>query len=261
MDLDTKLNRLRKKKKVTMEEVAEKTDIPLNLYVKYEKGTLYPLRKDLKALADYYEIEVDELLGKKENELDTKELWTRKIIVYSFGASVLLLMIAFSILFSLYYWHETVGLAAVLGTSISAFVLLITFVVLLFIFIKNKRERFLYCLGTVGTNAIILLAVVTINLGSFENYTKYTKENWLNIEEEYRYYVLQDFISQYDMKKMNREEVESYLGEPDVLRPGADEWVYYEYEVGSPVRIHDRKDPYVLYIDFNKGKVTRYTIK
>ena len=169
-------------------------------------------------------------------------------------------LIVGAVLFSFYYWHESDGLAAVLGTSIPAFVLIIAFVVLLFIFIKDKKERFLYCLGTVGTDLIIILLTLIINLGSFKDFTKYSKENWLNIEEKYKYYVLEDFLANYDMKSMTREEVVSYLGNPDEDNPGADDYRYYTYYVGIPVRLN-RLEQYQFHVDFKNDKVFRYILK
>ena len=260
MDLDTRLKKLRRKKKVTREEVAEKTDIPLNLFIKYEKGTLYPLRKDLNALATYYEVEVDELLGKKDDKYEVREYWNKRIVVYSLGAAASILVIAFVILFSLYYWQGNISLAGILVPIISAFVLLITFAVFSMKFIKDKKERFKYNLGTIGINLIIFGMTIIINLGSFKGYTTYSKENWLNIEDRYKYYVLKDFTSKYDIKKMNREEVESYLGEPDENNDGAYNTRYYVYYLSHPVRM-DRYEPYKLTIDFDQDKVIRYTIK
>ena len=261
MDLDTRLKRLRRKKKVTREVVASATDIPLNLYIKYEKGTLYPLRKDLTALATYYEIEVDELTGKKYSEEEmANSKKNKRYLLISFASTALLSVIAFTIMFTIYIWEGFISIAALFFPGILAFSLLVAFNFILFILEKSKKVKFFSCLATNGTLILIFVLAITINLGAFKNKVSYSKENWLTIENKYKYYVLKDFLDKYDLKKLNREEVDSYLGNPDILNPGADDYVYYIYEVYSPVR-SEKKGDYRFYIDFKGNEVVRFTLK
>ena len=59
-----KLKELRKIEKLTQNEIAEKNDIPLTTYKRYENGERTPNIETLCKLADYYNVSLDYLVGR-----------------------------------------------------------------------------------------------------------------------------------------------------------------------------------------------------
>lgn len=64
----TQLSIIRKKRQLTMKEVAKALDISLSAYQKYENGTRDVSTTMLSKIADFYNVTTDYLLGR-----DTKE--------------------------------------------------------------------------------------------------------------------------------------------------------------------------------------------
>ena len=56
----------------TQEEIANKLDITLNAYQKYEQGTRSPSLDTLVKIADFYDVSIDWLLG-RDLWIDTHE--------------------------------------------------------------------------------------------------------------------------------------------------------------------------------------------
>jgi transcriptional regulator with XRE-family HTH domain len=59
------LKSIRISKKLTQEQVARKVDIALRVYQRYERGEGKPSFENLWALADFFGISVDELMGRR----------------------------------------------------------------------------------------------------------------------------------------------------------------------------------------------------
>lgn len=62
-----KLKELRKENKKTQQEIAEKNNIPIASYVRYENETTQPDIDSLIKLADYYGVSIDYLVGREYN--------------------------------------------------------------------------------------------------------------------------------------------------------------------------------------------------
>ena len=68
VELAARLLALRKAKKLTQEEVAEETGIGYRSYRRYEMGEREPGVVVLAALADYYHVSADYLLGRTQDQ-------------------------------------------------------------------------------------------------------------------------------------------------------------------------------------------------
>lgn len=63
----SRLKNLRKTNDVTRVQVAEHLQIGVRAYQKYETGTGYPSYQGLTALADYFDVSIDYLVGRTDN--------------------------------------------------------------------------------------------------------------------------------------------------------------------------------------------------
>ena len=67
--LDTlrcRLDFLRKKNQLSISDIADQTDISVEVYQQYEKGEKCPCVVELIFLADFYDVSVDYLIGRSE---------------------------------------------------------------------------------------------------------------------------------------------------------------------------------------------------
>lgn len=62
-----KLKELRKAKKLTQEDIAKILNVAKSTYCGYEKGTSEPTLDTLCKLADFYNVNLDYLIGRKNN--------------------------------------------------------------------------------------------------------------------------------------------------------------------------------------------------
>ena len=67
MDMSKRLLVLRTEKKVRQEDVARATGISLNGYKQVEHGDCSPTLKTLVALADYFNVSIDYIVGRAED--------------------------------------------------------------------------------------------------------------------------------------------------------------------------------------------------
>ncbi len=74
MEIKNILKQLRESKGLTMQEVAEKTDISYSVYQKYESGVRGVGVPALQKLADLYNISTDCLLGRQTADTSTSPL-------------------------------------------------------------------------------------------------------------------------------------------------------------------------------------------
>ncbi|MBF7150840.1 helix-turn-helix domain-containing protein [Bacillus toyonensis] len=76
----TKLNLLRKEKKLRQEDMAKHLGIARTTYAMYEQGNREPDYDTLQKLADFFDVSVDYLLGRTEKrnnkELNSKDFFT-----------------------------------------------------------------------------------------------------------------------------------------------------------------------------------------
>lgn len=66
MELHNKIQELRKKQNLTQEELAEKLYVSRTAISKWESGRGYPSIDSLKAISDYFDVSVDDLLSSDE---------------------------------------------------------------------------------------------------------------------------------------------------------------------------------------------------
>lgn len=64
--LPENLYKLRKERNLTQEEVAERSDIVLRSYIRYEKGEREPVASTLIKLANCYGVTIDYLVGRTD---------------------------------------------------------------------------------------------------------------------------------------------------------------------------------------------------
>ena len=65
IEIGTKLKELRKERRLTQEELAQQLNLSRVNYTRYETNKVRPDYETLLLLADFYEISVDELFGRK----------------------------------------------------------------------------------------------------------------------------------------------------------------------------------------------------
>lgn len=67
LTLSTRLNDLKTSKNLLQKQVAEGSGIPLRTYRRYENGEREPTVATLVALADYFNVSLDYLVGRSDN--------------------------------------------------------------------------------------------------------------------------------------------------------------------------------------------------
>ena len=65
-----RLKEFREKRGLTQSEIAEKLGITYQAYAHYEKGRRQPDPEQLKVLADFYKVSIDELVGREQINAD-----------------------------------------------------------------------------------------------------------------------------------------------------------------------------------------------
>ena len=66
-DFGKRLKQIREENNLTQKQVAEGSGIPLRTYQRYENGEREPSISTLIALADYFKVSTDYLLGRTDN--------------------------------------------------------------------------------------------------------------------------------------------------------------------------------------------------
>ncbi|KRM10186.1 helix-turn-helix transcriptional regulator [Paucilactobacillus suebicus] len=64
--MQSQLARLRRTKRMTQADLACATGIKYNVISEYESGRYYPSMENAIKLADYFNVSIDELIGRKE---------------------------------------------------------------------------------------------------------------------------------------------------------------------------------------------------
>lgn len=67
MELSTALKRFRKEFKITQKQAAQAANVSERNYQAYEYGKVVPLSTTLIALADYFDVSLDYLVGRSDN--------------------------------------------------------------------------------------------------------------------------------------------------------------------------------------------------
>ena len=73
-DFKNRLKELRKEKNLKQSEVAEKIELGRSTYANYEQGKRFPGKENLIALADFFEVSIDYLLGKSDNRQSAEKI-------------------------------------------------------------------------------------------------------------------------------------------------------------------------------------------
>ena len=104
MSFSEKLRELRKEKNLTQENLANEILVSRTLITKYESGAVYPTEENLKRLADYFGVEITELMPEEERisaavKTSLKPLWislTAVALIISLTFLLLLVLPIFS---------------------------------------------------------------------------------------------------------------------------------------------------------------------
>lgn len=135
MNFSEKLQSLRKNKRLTQEDLAEKLFVSRAAISKWESGRGYPNIDSLKSIADFFEVTVDELLSSNEliniatEEQNEKEKFFKNLV---FG----LLDISFILLFFLPFFRGEVIEGIIKSVSLLALTCVKTYLkVIYYIFI------------------------------------------------------------------------------------------------------------------------------
>lgn len=75
MDLQTKLTSLRKQKRLTQLDLAEKLNVSRQAISRWEVGAAVPSTDNLKVLSELYEVSVDYLLNDDNDDPTVRESW------------------------------------------------------------------------------------------------------------------------------------------------------------------------------------------
>ena len=67
VNLATRLIELKEKNNVLQKDIAKSVGLSLRSYQRYEYGTREPAYKNLLALADYFDVSLDYLVGRTDN--------------------------------------------------------------------------------------------------------------------------------------------------------------------------------------------------
>ncbi|MCR4911755.1 MAG: helix-turn-helix domain-containing protein [Bacilli bacterium] len=263
MEFEKKLRNLRVSNGMTREDLAEKSGIPLKLIISYEKGRRYPNHENMDKLCDALGIKEYQILT--DVEFDEAEynrtLQFRRIFIYATGGTAIAFLIAFIIVFSIYLWKGTTSIVSVFLLGIFAIISLAAYDVLIITLLKRRREKMAL---SISVNLLMILAASAtflINLWSFSDFVSYSKEKWLTISQEYKYYVAEDFLNKNNIIDMTTEQIKSYLDQPEIENgPDFQGYTFFVYECGHPVR-KPSVDPYTLRITFHNNKVINYTFK
>ncbi len=163
MDLNQKLQELRKQKGLTQEELAESLYVSRTAVSKWESGRGYPSIDSLKALAKFFGVTVDELISGNElltvAEEDQKQMKTHfhNLLFGLLDCSTLLLLFL-----PLFGQKEQAGVQAVSLlslTGIASYIRFAYFAVVIAIGVKGiltlalqncRRTVWLYCKNTVS---------------------------------------------------------------------------------------------------------------
>lgn len=62
------LKNLRNEKKLTQKDISKELSIPLRTYIAYEMGEYQPNIETLIKLADYFDVSIDYLVGRRQNK-------------------------------------------------------------------------------------------------------------------------------------------------------------------------------------------------
>ena len=73
-DFENKLKRLRKEKKLNQSEVAEDLGIARTTYANYEQGKRFPGQENLIAIAEYFRVSIDYLLGEIDEKISKNKI-------------------------------------------------------------------------------------------------------------------------------------------------------------------------------------------
>ena len=262
MEFEKKLKDLRLANYMTQEELATKSGIPLKMIESYEKGRHYPSRENMYKLADALNVKVYELFSDLDYDAEAadRSLQIKRFFIYGTGGTAVALLIAFIVVFSVYYWKGTASVVAVFTLGALALLFLATYDVLILAMLKRRREKMIL---SISVNLLMILAASAaflVNLAAFQNHIAYTEEKWQEVEPEYKLYMAQDFVETHNVLGLSSTQIKNYLGVPETINgPDFEDYTFYIYDLGQPVRKSYVRN-YTLTFAFYKDKVKYYTI-
>lgn len=110
MEFKNKLKNLRQEKNITQQELAKTIFVSRSAIAKWENGLGIPSDANLKALCDFFDVDENWLLDKKDlkGEIKLNKLQKRNIIISIFGMIIPIIFILFSIA-PLYHFNYVPG--------------------------------------------------------------------------------------------------------------------------------------------------------
>lgn len=112
MDLSDRIQKLRKEKGISQDQLANETGVSRQAVSKWESGQSLPDLNKIIALSDYFNVPTDYLLKGTENKSDTNATASRILYVAS------TLFIALGIISAFANWYENQNMEDVLGSFI-----------------------------------------------------------------------------------------------------------------------------------------------
>ena len=74
-DFSARIKKLRKERGLTQEELGKVIGVSKYAVLLYEKGKNHPEAKGLAALADYFQVSIDYLMGRTDNPVVNRAPW------------------------------------------------------------------------------------------------------------------------------------------------------------------------------------------
>ena len=152
MEFNEKLQQLRKRKGITQEELAEAIFVSRTAVSKWESGRGYPSIDSLKALSEFFEVTIDELLSGEELLIIAEEDTTQKQNLFRdlvFGLLDICIAMFFFVPFFGQTINENIQAASLLSLiEISPYLRIVYFAVVI---------------------SIILMGILTLALQKFQN--------------------------------------------------------------------------------------------
>ena len=104
MELNERLQKLRVKKKFSLQELADKIGVSTSTIVSWEKGSSVPSLKHLQKLSNVYNVSIDNIVGNKKEERKN-----RMFLTFSIIGVLAVALLAFELIYSINF-YDVVGM-------------------------------------------------------------------------------------------------------------------------------------------------------
>lgn len=267
MDFKDKLKKLRNENGLSQEALAEAVHISRSAIAKYENGNGNPSEETLKALADYFNVDINSL--KDDEEIKKTK---RPIVGFIITLACGVIFVIAAAIASIFY--NQMKLSVSFSDSLKAMAFLIIIIVsLIFVGITSIAGYLLMTIKTgkkklIPTLVSVVPLVVALIIGitgivtariQYEDYKTFTTEKWMNAynNHDYRGLLIYSFLDKYDISGYSLQETKDLLGTPDQANeitletyPPQYGGVIYIYDLGY---YKDYMDPTRFEITFNQN--------